>query len=365
MDKRMEIGSFFEEGVYIEDKGSQACSDKNICMVSSGREAISVVLDVIEEKKQNIIKKCILPLYTCDTVIIPFQEREWDIYFYHIDKNLIVKKDQFYKLIHEVKPSVLLMHPYYGSDTIANVRDVIKKAQNEWGMIFIEDMTQTLGLFGEVSGADYYVGSLRKWFAIPDGGFAYGKENMQIKLEKKNNDFVNLKRQAQRQKKRYLEGDERVSKEEFLAMNRQAEEMLYKQDTIFGMSEYSRRFLGGTDVVAALETRTENGQYLDSCIRAMKNIRPVLDDKTQGYLYYPIYVEDRDELQAVLKNEDIFAPVLWPIDPMIEDELDGETRYIYDHLLALPCDQRYSIQDMERVIHCLRAYDGQCKEDVR
>ena len=72
------------------------------------------------------------------------------------------------------------------------------------GLIFIEDMTQSLGLLPKVRGADYYVGSLRKWFAIPDGGFLIGENLPHTAQLPEKTVFVEKKRMAQHLKAEYL-----------------------------------------------------------------------------------------------------------------------------------------------------------------
>ena len=355
---RQEIGSFFEQMDTCSQKKQSGFKYKQRYeLVSCGRQAIELALQDIENREINT-KRCMLPIYTCDTVIDPFKKNGWDIFFYRVNYCLQVDKEYFLEQLNSIKPTVLFMHTYYGSDTIKNVRDEVKKAQNEWGMIFIEDMTQSLGLLEKVTGADYYVGSLRKWFAIPDGGFVFGKEELFVDLKGENHEFVQLKKQAQQQKREYLDGNEYVKKAEFLTIHKHAEELLYKQNEIFAMSDFSKEILDAIDIQEVLKIRTRNGQYLENQVRTLGHIKPVLSSKAEGYLYYPVYVKDRQKLQSFLKNQDIYAPVLWPVDPLIENKMDDVTRYIYEHLIALPCDQRYTLQDMERISLCLREFDS-------
>ena len=45
----------------------------------------------------------------------------------------------------------------------------------------------------------------------------------------------------------------------------------------------------------------------------------------------------------------------WPV----EDErvlIDEDVKYIYDHLLAIPCDQRYDEKDMQRAIDIINNF---------
>ena len=86
-------------------------------------------------------------------------------------------------------------------------------------------------------------------------------------------------------------------------------------------------------------------------MKVCKNIEEV----TTAPLYFTIYVQDRPALQRVLAQEAIYAPVIWPV----EDErvlIDNDVKYIYDHLLAIPCDQRYDTEDMQRIVTIINNY---------
>ena len=71
--------------------------------------------------------------------------------------------------------------------------------------------------------------------------------------------------------------------------------------------------------------------------------------------YFVIYVNNRAVLQRQLAQDAIYAPVIWPV----EDErvlVDDEVRSIYEHLLAIPCDQRYDETDMQRVVEIINNF---------
>ena len=58
-----------------------------------------------------------------------------------------------------------------------------------------------------------------------------------------------------------------------------------------------------------------------------------------------------------MKEHNIFAPVLWPFPEAIKQlDINEDIGYIYKHALALPCDQRYSLSDMEKIVECFRNY---------
>ena len=73
---------------------------------------------------------------------------------------------------------------------------------------------------------------------------------------------------------------------------------------------------------------------------------------TNAPLYFPIYVKDRPGIQKQLAQKHIYAPVLWPVNTR-EILIDETIEYLFDHLLAIPCDQRYDEKDMEKIISVL------------
>lgn len=247
------------------------------------------------------------------------------------------------------------MHTYYGADTIRAVRPLISELRARCGLVFIEDMTQSLGLWKETELADYYVGSLRKWFPIPDGGFICSRHKLHVKIWGEKREFVHKKAAAQKMKLEYLQERKAVEKEEILRLNSEAERYLYEDDRISRISGVSESLLSRINMEESFSVRKENAEYLKDLI-VQSGRFPVASAAFQcGPLYLPIYVEDREALQKWLKEADIFAPVLWPVPECVEGAMSEDVRFIFHHLLALPCDQRYNKRDMERI------FDRLCK----
>lgn len=362
---RNEIGSFYEstnsqkkiQEETVVDWIKKASQMEKIKLVCSGREALEAALWDIRNKGKEGNKTCIVPQYTCDTVIIPFQKLGWRVFYYPVNRKLQVEEASFRQLLLEVKPSVLLMHTYYGVDTICNVWEMLQEYRRHSGMIFIEDMTQSLALLSEKNGADYYVGSLRKWFSIPDGGFLVSPENLEVNLEKEKKIFVEKKLLAQRSKAEYLQGSQKAKKKEFLCWNREAEDYLYENDSICELSTFSKEELKKIDFKEMFHRRNENAIFLQRSLRGLSKINMIINVTKESPLYFPIYIENREKLQTFLRERDIFAPVLWPIPEQIKATMGKEVLYIFEHLLALPCDQRYSLGDMKRISESLWEYE--------
>lgn len=363
MNMKKEIGSFFEmyEPQIDREKSSSKWDKRwenpNLKLVCSGREAIEAVLMDLQHRDAVGNKVCILPQYTCDTVILPFIKHGWSIFFYPIDRQLAVDEQMLKGLFEQEKPSVLLMHTYYGVDTIKNVRPLIESWRAKQHLIFIEDMTQSLALWEENGKADYYLGSLRKWFPIPDGAFVCSDHSLDVEVRGENREFIGKKQAAQWKKFRYLKGDGDSRKEDFLQINREAEEGLYKNNGICRMSRFSRGLLEKFDVEKSLQQRTRNASYLKKHLLGCRKVKAVMDQEAEGPLYFPIFTGQREQLQEWLKAADIFAPVLWPVPEVLTELTDGDTAYAFERLLALPCDWRYTEKDMERIVKRIWEYE--------
>ena len=83
------------------------------------------------------------------------------------------------------------------------------------------------------------------------------------------------------------------------------------------------------------------------------------EKETHAPLYLPVYVKERDSLQRFLAGYGIYAPVLWPVGEENKDFLQGDGTYIFEHMLALPIDQRYDAGDMEQLAEVLALYEEQ------
>ena len=75
---------------------------------------------------------------------------------------------------------------------------------------------------------------------------------------------------------------------------------------------------------------------------------PVLDPATVPS-HFTVLAERRDALQDFLKEEGIHTTAYWGKSPLADTSRCPQAQYIYDHVLSLPCDQRYGPAEMERI----------------
>lgn len=398
----MEIGSIYEldpgllsgglpEGIGRFNLGEVGkYNKKHIRYTASGREAIALALQSFGQKHTDALKRCLLPAYMCDSVFFPFERAGWELHFYHLDRKLEADVEELNKLIGQIRPTLIFVHPYYGVDTWKSVRPFFREWKKR-GICIMEDVTQSYYLENAGVEADYCVGSLRKWYAVPDGGFVATDEELPENGMVPGEEFACKKREALCDKWTYLYGQmeeeqRQALKTEYLRKNRETEAWLDAYDGISAISEEAAVILSQTDEKECENRRKENCAWLHENLAERMQVRPVLgvNDKEESAkrdgesekeaagektghggimgaapLYYPVYVKDRDELQKYLALRGVYAPTLWPIGKENADILSQDERYIFEHILALPIDQRYGIREMERVVEVLDQYEAE------
>lgn len=370
----MEIGSIFEVNPAVAKEGGETAGfhlaqvdkygKKNQCYTASGREAIELALISLEREKPELAKRCLMPAYMCDSVFLPFLHRGWELVFYSVDRELETAGEEIFRLALEHDPGLVFVHPYYGTDTCRGLRRQLSALRRS-GVMIMEDVTQAYYLKEAGQGADFVVGSLRKWYAVPDGGFV--ASDLPIAEE----DLLDGEAYAEErlaplvQKWEYLQAQELPEEERqkrkaaFYTKNRDLESALDRYEGVRRLSRLSARLLSQADEEAAKQRRAENYSYLYERTASMKRLWPILMKEDEAPLYFPVYVKERDELQQFLGERGIYAPVLWPVGELNRDELRGDEAYIYEHMLALPIDQRYDVSQMEQIVQTLMLFENQ------
>ena len=73
-------------------------------------------------------------------------------------------------------------------------------------------------------------------------------------------------------------------------------------------------------------------------------------------MFVPVLVPDgkRDDLRRHLIINNIYCPIHWPVSKY--HQLDERTEMIYRNELSLVCDQRYTEEDMNRIVETVKAF---------
>lgn len=329
-------------------------SSSDFVWLSSCRSAISLVIDEIEKRNTSVSKIVCLPAFTCHTVYQPFISKGYDVVMLPVEMDLTISTEKAVKIIQDTMPGIVLFHKFFGFETIPGSDQIIKAAKVS-GAVIIEDLTQSMYSKIERLPADYYVGSIRKWCGVVDGGFAVCKEGKFIDHPTAiDTNIESYTRKASELKLRYMNG-ENVDKAEFLSNYRTAKDCIDNQDIRYAISPLSQSIQCNLDLDVLSAKRRENFRTLLNGIKGIDGIKPVFTDVPSFNvpLYFPIICDDRKKLQSLLAKHDIYAPIIWPK----EDDcppVNTEANFLYENMLCIPIDQRYDTDDMLRIVSIIK-----------
>lgn len=315
-----EIGSEFHKMPVEEGRGLSLPRPGSL--VFSGRTAFEAVLNQIPNAKSAL-----LPSYCCDSMIVPFLDAGIEVMFYQVawDEELRVEIDG--------SADILLWCNYFG----------FKNDMPEFDGVIIEDITHSiLGTIHSHPQSDYLVASLRKWEPVNCGGYC------SVKVESKapSDEFISLKNRAMELKAKYLLHPVVDNKEQYLRMFGDSNHWLAEHYSGLSIDAYSRDYLKRVDAEKQRSIRRENAKALYEGLSGKVHFMFPIEDMDCP-LFIPILLSNRNEVRAYLTKKEIYCPVHWP-------KPEGAESNIYDLELSLICDQRYGIEDMERIVSVLK-----------
>ena len=333
-----EIGSIFP--LYDNCQGSGTHNN-----VMSGRKLFSFCREaiyLIAKKEMANGKKAMLPKYTCDTVITPFLELGYDYQFFPVCKDLTIDIPKAKEIFSAHQPNLIVVHPYFGMDLTKQEQDMLEEMQKS-GCEIILDLTQCLFSTMRLPFIKYYVGSIRKWFAIPDGAFLETSDEMGI-FDAENEEIVSLQTKAMKLRGEYFQTGDTNVKEESVRLSHEVESLMTRPITPHAMASTSKDILALEDADAQQKVRIENYKRLYEGLKDVKDIELIADISrlTTAPLFFPFRVVDISVMQKKLAKKAVYARLIW------EKE---------DRILTITVDQRYNLSDMDRVIAAIKEKD--------
>lgn len=313
--------------------------------VFSGRTAIETVLSDIGDGA----KTALLPSYCCASMIEPFLAAGIRVDFYRVD----MANGTLYVDIPNLESyHIFLWCNYFGfrhAFPEARLEDFQQK-----GGVVVEDITHSLlsrQQFHHQS--DYLVASLRKWGPLLSGGFCCKKAGFlsYVPTEKPAADFLSVKQKAMEQKEAYLKKKIPAQKELFLHDFAESNHWLGQHYSGLAMDDLSLRLLGFWDAEKMRQQRIQNAKRIYSAILSSASVAPLFDE---GYMDCPLFVpilvqpDARSALRQALTEQEIYCPIHWP-----QPNTDCQSS-LYSTELSLICDQRYSIEDMDRMTQIMQ-----------
>ena len=293
----------------------------------------------------------LLPALCCESMILPFTLNGCPVNFYKLKPDLT--GDEADVLAKTAPGTVLLYMPYF--DIHPFTTDFLARLRQS-GVILLEDRTQDI-IVGRPAPfmPDYTVASIRMWAALPEGGIL--KTTASLPRVGADGRFGALRRQAMEEKGLYLENGDEALKQDFLARFHEAEALLDESGRPVAMSMENRAYLENIDFALVLSARRRNVRVLEQALAELASagkLRPLCKSETTAGLYYPILLENRDAVQQAMALQNIDCPVIWPIPAQARGVCES-CEATAAQILALPCDQRYSEQDMVHIAETLKA----------
>lgn len=354
---KKEIGSIFPLSDAVLSKAESEISiyKGDRVYYSLCREALYEIAKAVGGNDNTVL----IPAYTCQTVITPFEEAGWHCKYYSIRKDLRINIQSLVESYEEFLPKLIVVHPYFGMDLCKEEIDTLLSIK-QTGVKIVLDLTQCIFTNKEYEFASFIVASYRKWMPIPDGGYLINKtDSLQfVQPEQENIEFSEKEKAAMYLRGQYFSNGEQRTKDISIRLSKDADIIAESNISPHRMSRVAYHLLQDENVEDNINKRFANFTYLFNGIVESKKVTKVcwmIAEVTSAPLYFTVFVQDRKELQRLLAKEAIYAPVIWPV----EDErvlIDDDVKYIYDHLLAIPCDQRYNENDMHRVVEIINNY---------
>ncbi|MES5954329.1 hypothetical protein QCI42_12790 [Bacillus fungorum] len=310
-----EIGGFFELELSQNEEYHPFAIRLN--------KARSALYYILKAKKIN---KVYLPYYMGSSIPEPVKALKIDYELYRIDNS-------FYPIFNKTvgKQECFLYINYFGLYN-QNVKKVVTNINN-----VIIDNTQAF-FESPLPNIDT-IYSARKFFGVPDGGYLYTntilKEALTIDYS-----YNRLKFLAKRID---------CSASESYSLYQKHEELLTNETPKY-MSTFTHRMLKSIDYEQVKKRRNENFLYLHNKLQIINE----LDFDTtnlNGPMIYPLLIRQDNIKQSLIQNN-IYVATYWK-EVLSYTEADWFEYQLATHLIALPIDQRYSLQEMQHIIAVL------------
>lgn len=313
-----EIGGYFELNEY-----NLPMLHDNLLKFNSGRNCLAYL---IETKK---IKKIYLPYYICDSVIDTCKKYNLDIDYYDLNNDFMPIN------LEKTENSYLYVVNYFGQLNNYDKKYLLKK----YNKIIIDN---TQAYFDKPFKTCDNIYTCRKYFGVPDGALLYTDMI---------DNYQNLDTEISYDKMKHILGRYEISASKFYN-DYSSNEDDYSNKKILKMSKISNNLLHGIDYKMVKKIRNRNYNFL---LKKLKFINKLSLRKVNGAYAYPLYLDDATELRKELIENKIYVPTLWP--NVLEDKYNTTKSYDFaKNIIPIPCDQRYTISDMERICNIIYPY---------
>ena len=320
----------------------------------SGRTALEHIVELLVRKGA---KSAYLPAYCCHTMIEPFLTHGMKVSFYDLE----LTENGLHRWVDDDHQcDCILLMDYFGHTDKETFEIAFQEKAK--GVSTIYDATHSMYSDVNYNAYDFIYGSYRKWVDINCGFLAWKRdlEVSSITQNSSNGDTYPSTRALLFDKKASFMNGDAVSKDEFLPLVNTAESILEEQYHHKRPDRRSMEVLRNTDADFLINVRKQNAQLLTNTIAALddKRIRcfnPIIDNRdTPLFVAIAVSLNDRDALRKHLIANQIYCPVHWPFSDTHPNH--SKSQPLFDTELSLICDQRYELDDMQRMINAIKEF---------
>jgi effector-binding domain-containing protein len=325
--------------------------ERNITYLRSGREALMLASIAASTKKEKVV---LFPAYCCWSMSAPFKKTGWSIVYYRLNEDLSVDTNHLMQLLTNNNVDAVLTMNYFGVACTDETVNMVKRYNAD--VVVIEDFSHcTFGLKQIFNPQiDIYVSSIRKSIGICDGAIILSKREMPMQyVNKEESEFYEKRYNALKEKSlySYTKGD--YAKIKFLQELRECENTLNEFTTIHAISEQGLQMIRQVNGEEVKFARKENMKHLLCLLEGKIHTVPGIEKSINNVPFsLPILVSHREQVQKMLANNGIYAPVLWPICDEAE-KVCLVSSNMANHMLSIPVDQRYDWDDIEEIANRL------------
>jgi dTDP-4-amino-4,6-dideoxygalactose transaminase len=328
--------------------------------LASGRDALHWIIAALGLDPGSQV---LLPAYLCESVVKPFVASGMRVVFYGITRDLRVDTaDLARKLSPETK---ILLYIHYFGFPLELPSEVIIAAGTQ--VITVEDSSHALlsrldrlPIRGDIEFASY-----RKLLPIPNGAVASWNAQrlphlkpVRSRFSVQNLEAISFRCAGGLFKGLWLQSPWVYPKGTFRWLFFRSDTLLDAYPKPAGMSAISRHLLGRIDLERVIQARQQNFRYLLARLGGRDDLRPMYASLPQEVcpLGFPVLAEDRDGLARHLINHQIYPPVHWALPRVVDRGEFPEAWAVSDRILTIPIDQRYTVEDMARIVSVINSY---------
>lgn len=294
---------------------------KHDVKLNSARNAFKLIL--LEIKPRKIF----IPAFLCGVMhdLLLDLKVSFELYFLNEDFSPDLNDDSL------LSGEYILFVNYFGvNDDVVN--DVIDKYGRERVIV---DAAQALYFTPETLPVAV-IYSPRKFVGLPDGGVIRTKMELDESYSRDTDSYLHLKHLGMRFDNPAEKGYRHYKAAEKRLSSQPIKRMSYLTELLFDSYSHER----------IKNSRISNFSFLDERLSRVNQLK---FRKKYPALVYPLLIENGWLIKRKLIKNKVFVPTYWP-DISLVNECGNFERTLLDNLIAIPCDQRYSQDDFEKII---------------